>query len=132
MSLRQRKIARIPAEAGRGPNAIRVQSGSGFGTLRAAVAAVEGHDGASIKSLAAAAADAEGHVAVFFGSDRPSTVAAAAHASVSSMDCGALVRDLCARFGGKGGGKPGVAQGGGLDASSDDLVAFARDWLAHR
>ena len=42
MSLRQRKIARIPAEAGRGPNAIRVQSGSGFGTLRAACVRVGG------------------------------------------------------------------------------------------
>jgi alanyl-tRNA synthetase len=128
----QREIKRLRETLAGYEGASWRQRAEVFGTLRAAVAAVEGHDGASIKSLAAAAADAEGHVAVFFGSDRPSTVAAAAHASVSSMDCGALVRDLCARFGGKGGGKPGVAQGGGLDASSDDLVAFARDWLAHR
>lgn len=128
----QREIKRLrEALAGYEGAAWRARA-EAVGTLRVMVAAVEGHDGASIKSLAAAAADAEGHVAVFFGSDRPSTVAAAAHASVSSMDCGALVRDLCARFGGKGGGKPGVAQGGGLDAPAAELVAFTREWLARR
>lgn len=102
-----------------------------IGPLCAAVAAVEGHDAASLKLLAAAAADAPGHVAVFFGG-RPALVAAAAGPDAAQADCGALVRDLCARFGGKGGGKPTMAQGGGLDAPAGDLVAFAREWLARR
>jgi alanyl-tRNA synthetase len=102
------------------------------GQVRAVVASVEGYDAASLKLLAAAAADAPGHAAVFFDTARPAVVAAAAHPGAPAADCGALVRDLCARFGGRGGGKPGVAQGGGLDAPAPDLVAFARDWLASR
>lgn len=103
-----------------------------LGPVRAVVAAVEGYDAASMKLLAGAAADAPGHAAVFFDTARPAIVAAAAHAGVPAADCGALVRDLCARFGGRGGGKPAVAQGGGLDAPVADLVAFARGWLAAR
>jgi alanyl-tRNA synthetase len=33
---------------------------------------------------------------------------------------------LIARFGGKGGGKPDLAQGGGLNASSDEILSAAR------
>ncbi len=102
-----------------------------IGPLRAVIAAVEGHDASSLKLLAAIAADAPGHVAVLFSAGRPAVVAAAAHPSVAA-DCGALVREMCARFGGKGGGRPAMAQGGGLDAAAADLVAFAREWLAAR
>lgn len=102
------------------------------GPARAVVAAAEGYDGGSLKLLAAAAADAPGTCAVFFTTTRPSLVAVAAHASLGRVDAGELVRALCARFGGKGGGKPGLAQGGGLDAPADDLLAFAREWIASR
>ena len=33
---------------------------------------------------------------------------------------------MVARFGGKGGGRPELAQGGGLDGAIDEMLAFAR------
>jgi alanyl-tRNA synthetase len=128
----QREIKRLrEALAGHEGAAWRGRA-EAVGVVRAAVAAVEGYDASSLKLLASAAAEAPGHVAVFFGAERPAVVAAAAHPAVTAVDCGALVRELCARFGGKGGGKPAVAQGGGLDAPAAELVAFVRDWLSNR
>jgi alanyl-tRNA synthetase len=37
-----------------------------------------------------------------------------------------VLSTLLARFGGRGGGKPDIAQGGGLDAPSDEILAAAR------
>jgi len=40
-----------------------------------------------------------------------------------------LLKTLIARFGGKGGGRPDLAQGGGLQGATDEIVAFAREQL---
>jgi alanyl-tRNA synthetase len=42
----------------------------------------------------------------------------------ASADAGALLKQLAAKFGAKGGGKPDLAQGGGLNAATGDLIAF--------
>ena len=42
------------------------------------------------------------------------------------VDAGAVVEAVTDEFGGGGGGSPTVAQGGGLDAALDDVVAFVR------
>ena len=42
----------------------------------------------------------------------------------STVDAGALLKQLAAKFGGKGGGKPDLAQGGGLNAPASELIAF--------
>jgi alanyl-tRNA synthetase len=44
----------------------------------------------------------------------------------AKVDAAALLKQLAAKFGGKGGGKPDLAQGGGLNAGSADLVSVAR------
>jgi alanyl-tRNA synthetase len=102
------------------------------GALRAVVAFADGYDAGSLKPLAAAACDREGGVAVLFAGETSTLVAATRHASVTSIDCGALVRALCMRFGGKGGGRPDMAQGGGLDGPADEMLAFAHAWIAER
>jgi alanyl-tRNA synthetase len=103
-----------------------------IGAVRAVIASVEGYDASSIKPLVSAASAQPDGVAVLFGGSSPNIVAAARHAGATSVDCGALVKALCARFGGKGGGRPDMAQGGGLVASAADLVAFAREWVTDR
>ena len=45
------------------------------------------------------------------------------------VDAGAVLKQLTAKFGGKGGGKPDLAQGGGLIGSSVQLTEFARALL---
>jgi alanyl-tRNA synthetase len=47
-------------------------------------------------------------------------------ATDGSIDASAVVDDVTGRFGGGGGGSPTVAQAGGLDAESDEIVAFLR------
>jgi alanyl-tRNA synthetase len=47
-------------------------------------------------------------------------------ATDGSVDAGDVVEDVTAEFGGGGGGSPTVAQGGGIDADPEDVVAFLR------
>ena len=48
------------------------------------------------------------------------------------VDCAALLAALTGRFGGKGGGKPETAQGGGLTAPTADVVAAASAALSEQ
>jgi alanyl-tRNA synthetase len=48
-------------------------------------------------------------------------------ATTGGVDAGALVADLTDEFGGGGGGGPTFAQGGGLDATPEAVVAALRD-----
>jgi alanyl-tRNA synthetase len=90
------------------------------------VEALEGWDAQGIKSIAAAitAADPNAAVALFTAATPPQVVIA--RGASSTIDAGALMKELAAKFGGKGGGKPDLAQGGGLGASSQELIAFVR------
>ena len=52
-----------------------------------------------------------------------------ARGATASADAGALLKQLTAKFGGKGGGKADLAQGGGLAGTVDEIIAFARNLL---
>jgi alanyl-tRNA synthetase len=90
------------------------------------VEAIDGWDAQGIKSIATAAAAANPQaVLVLFTTATPAQVVIA-RGTGASVDAGALLKQLAAKFGGKGGGKADLAQGGGLNASSADLVSAAR------
>ena len=86
--------------------------------------ALEGWDAQGIKAIAVAitAADPQA-VAVLFTTSSPAQVVIARGAS-STIDAGSVLKQLAAKFGGKGGGKPDLAQGGGLGAPADELIAY--------
>jgi alanyl-tRNA synthetase len=86
-------------------------------------------DAAALKAMAAAAATEPGAAVALFTATSPALAVVASH-TAAGLDAGATLKALVARFGGKGGGKPDLAQGGGLNASSDTLVAAARELLA--
>jgi hypothetical protein len=44
-------------------------------------------------------------------------------------DANTILRQLTGRFGGRGGGKPDLAQGGGLTAPPPEVVVGARELL---
>lgn len=49
------------------------------------------------------------------------------------VKAGELIRDIAPVVGGKGGGRPDMAQGGGPDAGKiDEAVSAARQWLTQR
>ena len=75
-----------------------------------------------------AAANPDAVVALFTEANPAQVVIA--RGSRSSVDAGAVLKQLAAQFSGKGGGKPDLAQGGGLAAPTQELIAFARTILA--
>jgi alanyl-tRNA synthetase len=98
------------------------------GAGRAVVAALDGWDAAGLKAIASALAAHPGLIAVLFSTPPPAAVVVARATDVT-VDCGQLLRTLAAAFGAKGGGKPDLAQGGGLTGDPAAWTAMARDLL---
>jgi len=82
-------------------------------------------DAKGLKDLASAIISAPGFVVVMVGTARPSLAVVARSADVS-VAANQVIAALTAKFGGRGGGKPDLAQAGGLDASAEDILAAAR------
>jgi alanyl-tRNA synthetase len=83
-------------------------------------------DAAALKALASAIVSRPALFVVLVSSSAPALVVAARSSNVP-VSCADLIRSLTARFGGKGGGKPDLAQAGGIAAESAAIVAAARD-----
>jgi alanyl-tRNA synthetase len=95
------------------------------GDARVVVDVLDGWDQGGLKAIASTIAASPGHIAVLFSTPAPSAVVIA-RAEGSPFDSAAAMRRLIQEFGGKGGGRPDLAQGGGLQATPEALVAFAR------
>ena len=95
------------------------------GDTRVVVEALEGWDQGGLKTIASAIAGRAGHIAVLFSVPAP-CAAVIARAEGTPFDSAAALRRLIQEFGGKGGGRPDLAQGGGLQGTPDALVTFAR------
>jgi alanyl-tRNA synthetase len=85
-------------------------------------------DANGLKALATAIVAAPGFVVVLAGATRPALVVVA-----RSPDCpvaaNQVIGGLTAKFGGRGGGKPDLAQAGGLDGAPEEILAAARGIL---
>jgi alanyl-tRNA synthetase len=95
------------------------------GELLVTVKALEGWDPNGLKIIASAIAERPGHVAVLLGSPAPAAIVVA-RASNVALDSGSIVKGMAAKFAGKGGGKPELAQGGGLQGELADMLDTAR------
>lgn len=85
-------------------------------------------DGSEVKALAQAVVAAPGLVAVIIGDGSPLPLVVARSADLT-FDAGALVKQAAASFGGRGGGRPELAQGG-MPASAAEIENFVRQRLA--
>ena len=74
-----------------------------------------------LKSIASAIVTRPGYVAVLFSAPSPAFVVVARSAD-AAVDAADVLKALTTKFGGKGGGRPELAQGGGLAASSAELL----------
>jgi alanyl-tRNA synthetase len=81
-----------------------------------------------LKAIASAMA-AEAAVAVALFSNRSPAFVVVARSAGIELDSAAVLARLIERFGGRGGGKRDLAQGGGLTGSVNDMCAAARDLL---
>jgi len=100
------------------------------GGLKLVAAARETWDAAALKIIASRIVERSGHVAVLVGGP-PAAPIVVARAADARIDAAALLKQLVQRHGGKGGGRPELAQGGGLTASAADVLQSARDLLAN-
>jgi alanyl-tRNA synthetase len=95
------------------------------GPTRVVVAALDGWDANGLKTIAAAIAARPGHLALLVNAPAPSAIVVARAPDVAH-DSAAIVRHMTAAFGGKGGGRPELAQGGGLQGDVTAMLAAAR------
>ena len=92
---------------------------------RVVIAAVAGADASALKAMASQIAGRAGHAAILVSVPPPSAIVVA-RAPDAAVDSGAVLKHLVALFGGKGGGKPELAQGGGLHGDIEAIRAAAR------
>jgi len=98
-----------------------------IGRVRGVLLTRAGWDAAALKTLAQAVVSEPGLVVVFTGDGSPVPVVAARSAGLT-WDASAWMKRATAELGGRGGGRPELAQGG-LQASPDQVLAFARQAL---
>jgi alanyl-tRNA synthetase len=82
-------------------------------------------DANTLKSLASAITSRPGHIAVLVSSTKPALVVAARSQDVA-VAANQVISALTAKFGGRGGGKPDLAQAGGLDGDAAAILDAAR------
>jgi len=99
-----------------------------LGSLRLVAAVLPGWDASGLKAIAARIAERAGHAAVLLGDPAPAAIVIARGTNVA-VDAGAVLKALLARHGGKGGGRPEMAQGGGITSAAADVLQSARDLL---
>lgn len=98
-----------------------------IGPVRGVLREVPGWDAAALKTLATAIVSAPGIVAVLVGEGKPVPVVIARSVDVA-VDANAWLRRAAGELGGRGGGRPELAQGG-LDATGARILEFARQTL---
>ena len=91
---------------------------------RAVLRVVDG-DGVRLKALASAIVTRPDLMVVLISRNVP-VLAVAARSSNVTVPCHELMSALARQFGGKGGGKPDLAQGGGLQGLPADVLAASR------
>ena len=96
--------------------------------VRRAAHVVDGWDAAGLKAIASSMT-AQGPVAaVLIGASEPLPVVVARSTGVA-VDANAVLQQLLKRFGGRGGGKPDLAQGAGLSADPQNIAAVALELI---
>ncbi|HJZ73581.1 MAG TPA: alanyl-tRNA editing protein [Vicinamibacterales bacterium] len=83
-------------------------------------------DANALKAMAAAIASRPGFVVALFSSSSP-TLAVIARSEGVNVSAQQILAALVARFGGRGGGRPELAQGGGLVGPPEDIMSAVRD-----
>jgi alanyl-tRNA synthetase len=98
------------------------------GEARVAVNVLDGWDQSGLKAMASAAVGQPGMAVALVSAGEPAVVVIARAADVR-LDAAAVLKALHAACGGKGGGKPDLAQGGGLNGGGAAVAERARQLI---
>jgi alanyl-tRNA synthetase len=96
------------------------------GDRRVVVQALDGWDAAGLKAIASSLVAQSGVVAALVSAGTPVAVVVARSQDVA-LDSSKGLRRLLDRFGGRGGGRPELAQGAGLVGKIEDILTAAHD-----
>ena len=97
-----------------------------IGGVQLILETVEGWDAAGLRTIAAAVIAGGRACAVLLSSPAPGSIVIARSAGVA-VDASHVLRQLTVRFGGRGGGTPDMAQGGGWIAPAPEVMEAARN-----
>ena len=100
-----------------------------IGATRVVAASLDGWDLQGLKWIASALTAHAGIAVLLVSSAPPLSVVVGRSADVK-VDAGKILRELAATFGGRGGGKPELAQGGGFAADPATLITAGRELMA--
>ena len=98
------------------------------GDVRIVAASLDAWDANGLKLIASRIVEHPGFAVALVSEPSPSAIVIARSDDVG-VDAGAALKAIVSRFGGKGGGRPTLAQGGGIGGRASDVLAFARDCL---
>lgn len=96
--------------------------------VRLVVQALEGWDAAGLKGIASAMVTHSSVATVLISVGDPTAIVVARSQNVG-LDAGKTLKALLDRFGGRGGGRPDLAQGAGLAGKAEEILATARELL---
>ena len=120
----KRAVAGLQAELARFRAAELAASAERVGQMSVVLRAVEA-DANGLKALASAVTATPGYAVVLVSTSRPALVVVARSADLD-VSAQKIIAVLTGKFGGRGGGKPELAQAGGLDAPAEDILPAAR------
>ena len=98
------------------------------GGRRQVIEAIDGQDQNGLKAMALAICATPGFQVALFSTTRPA-VAVVARSKDVALDAAAVLKALMGEFGGRGGGRADVAQGGGLTGETGAVLARARELM---
>jgi alanyl-tRNA synthetase len=96
--------------------------------VRVVTQVVEGWDAAGLKLIATALTGQSDVAAALMSSGDPMAIVVARSQNVG-IDASKTLKAMLDRFGGRGGGRPDLAQGAGLVGRVDEILALARELL---
>jgi alanyl-tRNA synthetase len=99
------------------------------GNVRLVLTAMPGWDAGGLKAIASRIVERPGHFVLLVG-DPPTVPIVVARSADVSHDSGAILRAIVQRHGGKGGGRPEMAQGGGITAPPAAVLEHARELVS--
>ena len=100
-----------------------------IGGTRVVLRSLDGWDATGLRTIATALTARDGTVAVLLSSSSPFAAAVARSAGVA-LDANQVLKGMTASYGGRGGGKPDLAQGAGLAGDLATILETARMAIA--
>ena len=132
----EREIDALKAKAAAGATADLAASAPEVGGIRVVATRLEGLDAKALRDAVDQLKSRLGDAVILLASvegGRASLVAGVQGAALGRVKAGELMAHVTAQIGGKGGGRPDMAQGGGSDGPAlAAALAGVRDWVAAR